>query len=32
MGDKEKAWEVYRYAQYLYPGAKWRDELNSKDN
>jgi len=32
MGDKEKAWEVYRYAQYLYPGAKWRDELDSKDN
>ena len=32
MGDKEKAWEVYRYAQYLYPGAKWRDETDSKDN
>ena len=32
MGDKEKAWEIYRYAQYLYPGAKWRDELNSKGN
>jgi len=32
MGDKEKAWEVYRYAQYLYPGAKWRNELDSKDN
>ena len=26
LGDGEKAWEVYRYAQYLYPGAKWRDE------
>ena len=32
MGEKEKAWEIYRYAQYLYPGAKWRDELNSKGN
>ena len=32
MDDKEKAWEIYRYAQYLYPGAKWRDELNSKGN
>jgi len=32
MGDKEKAWEIYRYAQYLYPGAKWHDELNSKGN
>ena len=32
MGNKEKAWEIYRYAQYLYPGAKWRDELNSKGN
>ena len=32
MGDKEKAWEVYRYAQYLYPGAKWRDEGESKNN
>ena len=26
LGDGEKAWEVYRYAQYLYPGAKWREE------
>ena len=32
MGDKEKAWEIYRYAQYLYPGAKWRDEGESKNN
>ena len=29
MGNGEKAWEIYRYAQYLYPGAKWRDEDNS---
>ena len=26
IGNGEKAWEIYRYAQYLYPGAKWRDE------
>ena len=26
IGYGEKAWEIYRYAQYLYPGAKWRDE------
>ena len=32
MGDKEKAWEIYRYAQYLYPGAKWRDGGESKNN
>ena len=25
MGDIGKAWEIYRHAQYLYPGAKWRD-------
>ena len=24
--EMEKAWEIYRYAQYLYPGARWRDE------
>ena len=29
MGNGEKAWEIYRYAQHLYPGAKWRDEDNS---
>lgn len=29
MGNGEKAWERYRYAQHLYPGAKWRDEDNS---
>ena len=26
LGNKEKAWDVYRYAKHLYPGAKWRDE------
>ena len=26
IGNGEKAWEIYRYAQYLYPGAKWQDE------
>ena len=26
IGNGEKAWEIYRYAQYLYPGAKWRDK------
>ena len=25
MGNREKAWEIYRYAKYLYPGAKWQD-------
>ena len=29
LGNGEKAWEVYRYAQHLYPGAKWREEDNS---
>ena len=26
LGKNEKAWEVYRFAQYLYPGANWEDE------
>ena len=26
FGNGEKAWEIYRYAKYLYPGAKWREE------
>ena len=26
LGNRYKAWEIYRYAQYLYPGAKWRNE------
>ena len=26
LGNREKAWDMYRYAKHLYPGAKWRDE------
>ena len=26
LGNREKAWDIYRYAKHLYPGAKWRDE------
>ena len=26
LGSREKAWDIYRYAKHLYPGAKWRDE------
>lgn len=30
LGDKEKAWHIYRHCQYLYPGTKWRDEPITK--
>jgi len=26
LGNREKAWDIYRYAKHLYPGAKWQDE------
>ena len=26
LNKRKKAWEIYRHAQYLYPGAKWREE------
>ena len=26
LGNRERAWDMYRYAKHLYPGAKWRDE------
>lgn len=26
LGNKKTAWDIYRHAQYLYPGTKWRDE------
>jgi len=26
LNRREKAWEIYRYAQYLFPGAKWQEE------
>tara|TARA_S200000501_G_scaffold378475_1_gene441266 strand:- start:7118 stop:8791 length:1674 start_codon:yes stop_codon:yes gene_type:complete len=26
LGNREKAWDIYRYSKHLYPGAKWRDE------
>ena len=26
LGNREKAWNIYRHAKHLYPGAKWRDE------
>ena len=29
IGDKEKAWEVYNYAKYLFPNVKWQDKPES---
>tara|TARA_B100000315_G_scaffold184654_1_gene173729 strand:- start:8 stop:607 length:600 start_codon:yes stop_codon:yes gene_type:complete len=26
IGDKEKAWEVYNYAKYLFPNVPWQDK------
>ena len=26
LGNREKAWDIYRYSKHLYPGAKWQDE------
>ena len=26
LNKRKKAWEIYRHAQYLYPGAKWCEE------
>ena len=26
LNRREKACEIYRYAQYLFPGAKWQEE------
>ena len=29
IGDKEKAWEVYNKAKYLFPNVKWQDKPKS---
>jgi len=29
IGDKEKAWEVYNKAKYLFPNVKWQDKPES---
>ena len=26
IGDKEKAWEVYNYAKYLFPNIPWQED------
>ena len=27
INDRKTGWEIYNHAKYLYPGAKWRDEI-----